>query len=190
MDEGSANSWRTRPAGSLDIVPADHPALLLPAKPFLFPGDEGEALQLIAALQDVLDRIGDAYTARNGLGISAPQIGAPRAACLVRPRTGADVVLLNPRVIEASAEETLLYEGCLSCFHVRGLVPRPRVIDVEHQDPDGERHVTRFRHGTARHVAHEVDHLNGILYTHRMRAGTSPVPLDSCPDTGRLWPSR
>jgi peptide deformylase len=190
MDEGSGNSWRNRPTRSLDIVPAEDPALLQPAKPFLFPGDEDEALHLIEALRDVFDRISDAYTARNGLGISAPQIGVPRAACLIRPRVGADIVLLNPRIIEASAEETVLYEGCLSSFHVRGLVPRPRVIDVEHQDPDGERHVTRFRHGTARHVAHEVDHLHGILYTHRMRAGTAPVPLDRYPDAGRLWPTR
>jgi peptide deformylase len=67
------------------------------------------------------------------------------------------VTLLNPRVIEESPQTDEQYEGCLSFFDVRGMVPRPLVLHVEHQAIDGERHITIFEKGLARLAAHEID---------------------------------
>nr|WTC07086.1 peptide deformylase [Streptomyces anthocyanicus] len=72
-------------------------------------------------------RIASVHTFAKGMGIAAPQIGIRRAAAVVQPaEPGAGaIVLLNPRVIAASQETDDPYEGCLSFFDVRGLVPRP-----------------------------------------------------------------
>ena len=66
------------------------------------------------------------------------------------------------------------YEGCLSFFDYRGLVPRPLRIEVEHARYDGTRVITSFERAMARLVAHEIDHLEGRLYVDRMSAESQP----------------
>jgi peptide deformylase len=121
------------------------------------------------------------------MGLAAPQIGIGRAAAVVLTADGDSITLLNPRVIDQSTETDEQYEGCLSFFDVRGMVPRPLEIEVEHQTPDGETCITTFERGTARLVAHEVDHLYGVLYRARMRSGVNPIPVSEYKGTGRQW---
>jgi peptide deformylase len=96
-------------------------------------------------------------------------------------------MLLNPRVIGESPQTDEQYEGCMSFFDVRGEVPRPLMIEVEHQTLDGSRQITVFERGHARLVAHEIDHLNGIMYRDRMRPGVEPIPVSEYKGTGRTW---
>jgi len=86
-----------------------------------------------------------------------------------------------------SYQQTERYEGCLSFFDVRGKVPRPLSIEVEHQDIDGTTRITTFDRGLARLVCHEVDHLHGRLYTSRMRPGVEPIPVSAYQGTGQQW---
>ena len=79
------------------------------------------------------------------------------------------------------------YEGCLSFFDVRGKVPRPLSIEVEHQDIDGKVKITVFEKGLARLVCHEVDHLFGTLYRTRMRPGVEPIPVSAYRGAGQQW---
>ena len=100
-------------------------------------------------------------------------------------------MLLNPRVVDASAETDEQYEGCLSFFDVRGLVPRPLRIDVEHARLGRHPRITSFEHGMARLVAHEIDHLRGPA----VRATGWPPARRWCRsteyrDTGRPSPGR
>jgi peptide deformylase len=169
---------RHHTAPILGILQAGDPRLHEPATPFDLPTEADQARQIAAQLHALTNQIIDAYSSHRGLGLAAPQLGITRAAIIIRPHKRPPVTLLNPRIIEASVEEISLYEGCLSFFHVRGLVPRPKVIDVEHQDLDGQLHITRFRNGAARLVAHETDHLHGILYTAHMHGGSQLVPLE------------
>lgn len=114
------------------------------------------------------------------MGIAAPQIGIERAAAIVRPPGTADMItLLNPRIIETGDETDEQYEGCLSFFDVRCLVNRPLVIHVEHQDVNGDRRITIFERGVARLVAHEIDHLHGILCRDHLPQARNPFPLSS-----------
>jgi peptide deformylase len=124
-----------------------------------------------------------------GMGVAAPQIGISRAAAVViPPDPGAEpLVMLNPRVISESAETDEQYEGCLSFFDVRGLVPRPLRIEVACTRPNGQQYVLALANGMARLVAHEVDHLNGKLYTARMGDGVSPIPVSEYRGTGHTW---
>ena len=116
--------------------------------------------------------------------------GHPPAAP-AEPATGhgptEPVVLLNPRVVGESMDSDEQYEGCLSFFDVRGLVARPLLIEVEHADLSGERMVTRFTRAMARLVAHEVDHLGGLLYPDRMPVDGRLIPIEEYRDRGRPW---
>ncbi|MBB4981103.1 peptide deformylase [Streptomyces sp. SFB5A] len=97
------------------------------------------------------------------------------------------IVLLNPTVVEASPEVDEHYEGCPSFFDVRGKVPRPRALRVEHQDFDGKARTAMFTDGLARLVAHELDHLDGVLYVSRMLPGCEVIPVAEYKGTGRQW---
>ncbi|MEU3310951.1 peptide deformylase, partial [Nocardiopsis sp. NPDC006832] len=74
-----------------------------------------------------------------------------------------------------------------SFFDVRGLVPRPRRIEVEHTRSDGSTAIAVFTNALARLVAHEVDHLHGMTYKDRMVEGTSPIPVEEYRGTGKSW---
>jgi peptide deformylase len=91
------------------------------------------------------------------------------------------------RILNESTDCTEHYEGCLSFFDVRGLVPRARSIEVEHQTLDGAKRIVCFEDGVARLAAHEIDHLNEMLYTDRMTPGTAPIPVDEYKNAGQLW---
>jgi len=135
----------------------------------------------------IADMFESMYAAR-GVGLAAPQIGIDRRVAIVRPPDhGQTLTLINPRIVEESVEIDEQYEGCLSFFDVRGMVPRALVINVEHQDIDGCRHITCFERGMARLVAHEIDHLDGRLYTDRMGPGIEPVHVSEYSGTGRTW---
>ncbi|WP_256725983.1 peptide deformylase [Streptomyces sp. IMTB 2501] len=123
-----------------------------------------------------------------GMGIAAPQIGIARAAAVVLPPDDAPaVILLNPRITDCSEETDEQYEGCLSFFDVRGLVPRPLTITVEAATPTGETTTTIYERGIARLIHHEIDRLDGLLYTARMRTGVEPIPVEEHRRTGRAW---
>ncbi|MFF4603961.1 peptide deformylase [Streptomyces sp. NPDC001339] len=62
-----------------------------------------------------------------------------------------------------SGETDEQYEGCLSLFDVRGLVPRPLKITVETVALTGETVATAYERGLARLIHHEIDHLDGLL---------------------------
>jgi peptide deformylase len=135
-----------------------------------------------------MDRVAEVHNFGKGMGLAAPQIGIERAAAIVRPPGDADpITLLNPEIIEESAETDEQYEGGLSFFDVRGRTPRPLVIHVEHRDIDRTTRITAFERGIARLVAHEVEHLHGILYRARMKPGVEPIPVTEYKGGGSQW---
>jgi len=172
----------------LGIVQDGDPMLRHPARPFALPAEAEDARRVISELHSATQRVTKAHAFGKGMGIAAPQIGIERAAAIVRPPGGDDVItLLNPRIIETSDDTDEHYEGCLSFFDVRCLVPRPLVIHVEHQDITGDRRITIFEKGIARLVAHEVDHLHGVLCKDHMREGVHPIPIEQYRGTGSDW---
>ncbi|MER7514003.1 peptide deformylase [Streptomyces lavendulae] len=174
---------------ALGVVQAEAPILHRPARRFDLPAERDAAQQVLEELMAAAARIAGVHDFAKGMGIAAPQIDIDRAAAIVQPaEEGADlVVLLNPRIIDCSVETDEQFEGCLSFFDVRGRVPRPLSITVEHTDLDGSTTVTTYRQGLARLVHHEVDHLDGHLYEHRMRKGVAPIPLAEYRQTGTAW---
>lgn len=144
--------------------------------------------RVTSELYSATQRVATVHTFGKSMGIAAPQIGIERAAAIVRPQGTDDVItLLNHCIIEASNDSDEQYEGCLSFFDVRCLVPRPLTIHVEHQDITGGRRITIFEREVARLVAHEIDHLNGILCRDHLRAGVQPIPIEQYRGTGTSW---
>ncbi|GIL32028.1 peptide deformylase [Actinocatenispora comari] len=172
---------------ALGVLQQGHRLLTQPARRFDLPAEADDARRLIAELRSVMARVGAVHQFAKGMGIAAPQIGVGRAAAVVRTAAGDEITLLNPTIIEESEHTDTQYEGCLSFFDVRGQVPRPLSIQVEHTDIDGRRHITQYEHGVARLVAHEIDHLHGHLYLDRMPPGTSPIPVEQYHGTGQAW---
>jgi peptide deformylase len=171
------------------IVQDGDPVLRQQAVPFQLPGEEDEANSVIARLFGALQRAGEQHVFSKGMGVAAPQIAIARAAAIVIPPDpgAAPLVMLNPQVISESAETDEQYEGCLSFFDVRGLVPRPLHIEVTCTRPDGGQYILALDNAMARLAAHEIDHLNGRLYTSRMRAGIRLVPVSEYRGTGHSW---
>ncbi|REE97907.1 peptide deformylase [Thermomonospora umbrina] len=179
-------SDRMRAAG---IVQRGDPILAAVARPFALPDEAGEARRLADELLAAMQRVREHHVFGKGMGLAAPQIGVGRAAAIVQP-PGDDatpITLFNPRLISESGESDEQYEGCLSFFDVRGLVPRPLRMEVEHTTIEGRRVITAFSDGLARLVAHEIDHLYGSLYLDRMRERVEPISVEEYKGTGRAW---
>jgi peptide deformylase len=183
MTEATA-SERMRGVG---IVQEGDPILTKTARTFTLPDEAEDARRVVAELVSAAERAATVHVFGKGMGIAAPQIGIDRAAAIVRTPEGESITLFNPRIVEESPDTDEQYEGCLSFFDVRGKVPRPLAISVEHQDIDGTERITIFERGLARLVAHEVDHLHGTLYRTRMREGVYPIPVAEYRGTGKTW---
>ncbi|WP_414170042.1 peptide deformylase [Streptoverticillium reticulum] len=172
----------------LGVVQRGAGILAEPARAFDLPAEHDEAESVVDELFAAMEQIGQVHPFAKGMGLAAPQIGIGRAAAIVQPPGNTPaIILLNPRIITGSDEMDDQYEGCLSFFDVRGLVPRPLKITVETTVLAGETVTTVYERGLARLIHHEIDHLDGLLYTVRMLPGVDPIPVEEYRQTGRAW---
>ena len=117
-------------------------------------------------LHKLLDDMAETLEQANGVGLAAPQVGILRRVVLVD--TGEKVLeLINPTLLETSGEQVGA-EGCLSVPGKYGLVKRPNYAKVRAQDRYGNWYEDEGEELTARCFCHELDHLDGIVYTEVM----------------------
>ncbi len=173
----------------LGVVQRGASVLAESARAFDLPAECREAEQTVEQLFSAVQRIGQTHPFAKGMGLAAPQIAIGRTAAVVQPPDPdtLPIVLLNPRITDRSEETDEQFEGCLSYFDVRGLVPRPLRITVETTTLEGQTVSAVYECGLARLVHHEIDHLDGLLYTARMRNGIAPIPVEEYRHTGRAW---
>lgn len=107
-----------------------------------------------------------------GVGIAAPQVGINRRLILVQ-RFDKDgnpfESIFNPEIISLSDSLHARIEGCLSIPEIRDTVIRPWMIEIKYQDIHGEYIHEKVEGFTARIFQHEIDHLNGVLFTDRIK---------------------
>lgn len=121
-------------------------------------------------LHQLLDDMRETLIESGGVGLAAPQVGVLRRAVLVIETNVPEgeeeyiIELINPEIIEASGEQTGP-EGCLSLPEEFGLVTRPMNVKVRAQDRNGEWFEVSGTGLTARCFCHEIDHLEGIIFT-------------------------
>ena len=117
-------------------------------------------------LHCLLDDMRETLIESNGVGLAAPQAGILRRVVLVD--TGEEILeLVNPELLETDGEQVGA-EGCLSVPGKYGLVKRPYYAKVRAQDRFGEWYEAEGEEIIARCFCHELDHLDGILYTQIM----------------------
>ena len=117
-------------------------------------------------LHKLLDDMAETLAVANGVGLAAPQVGILRRVVIVD--TGEGILeLINPTMVETSGEQTGA-EGCLSVPGKYGLVTRPYYAKVSAQDRDGNWFEAEGEELIARCFCHELDHLDGIIYTEVM----------------------
>ena len=116
-------------------------------------------------LRQLLDDMAETLADAGGAGLAAPQVGVLRRACLVLDEETEEYLeLVNPEIIAQSGEQTGL-EGCLSVPGKWGIVTRPNVVRVRAQDREGNWFETEGSGLTARCFCHEIEHLDGHMYT-------------------------
>lgn len=106
-----------------------------------------------------------------GVGIAAPQVGILRRMIAVQrfDKPGEPFeIYLNPEIVQYSAETAPGREGCLSIPGCYGIVKRAQGITLRYRDEQFAERAERLKGFTAVIFQHEVDHLDGILYTDRM----------------------
>ena len=122
-----------------------------------------------ARLFKLLDDMRDTLIESGGVGLAAPQVGILRRVVLVDVgmEDNEIVEFINPELIETSGEQ---YgpEGCLSVPGKYGLVKRPMIAKVRAQDRNGDWFEAEGEELIARCFCHELDHLDGIVYTEVM----------------------
>ena len=117
-------------------------------------------------LHKLLDDMRETLIESGGVGLAAPQVGILRRVVLVD--NGEEILeLVNPTLVETDGEQVGA-EGCLSVPGKYGLVKRPYYAKVRAQDRFGEWYEAEGEELTARCFCHELDHLDGIIYTEVM----------------------
>ena len=117
-------------------------------------------------LHKLLDDMKETLADANGVGLAAPQVGILRRVVIVD--LGDEMLeLVNPELLETSGEQEGA-EGCLSVPGKYGLVKRPNYAKVRAQDRDGNWFEAEGEELIARCFCHELDHLDGIVYTEIM----------------------
>ena len=125
-----------------------------------------------AGLGPLLGRMRRSLTEGRARAISAPQLGASLRVFLIAASTPnrPPLAVLNPRLLRAARARTVEWEACLSVPDHYALVRRPRSVEVVFETLGGDSMRRVLTGDVARVFQHELDHLDGILYTDRMFA--------------------
>ena len=162
-----------------DILQIGHPILAAPAKAVDL--DQIKSPEVQGWIDDMIDTMRDA----NGAGIAANQIGIPYRLFAIEvgdnPRypykPGIPLTIaINPTIEYLTDETFSSNEGCLSVPQIRGVVDRHVQIKVGYYDRDANYHCDEIRGYSACTWQHEYDHLDGILFPHRV---TDPLSFCS-----------
>ncbi len=160
----------------LKIVSSNHPALRQKAK---------EIKKIDKKIKSLARDLIDTLTAQKdpeGVGLAACQVGKPIAMFAFLDKDNKIKVVLNPTVIsytlgdyKKQKNKEKILEGCLSLPNFYGNVKRPSKIVLEYQDLEGKKKRETFTGFQAHIIAHEIDHLNGILFTDHILKEKKPL---------------
>lgn len=134
-----------------------------------------------ADLQALIENMWETMEHAEGVGIAAPQVGLSIRLFVVdttdmkrdNKEEPTDLpirrVFINAQMMEETGDLQAYEEGCLSIPHIRGDVDRPPAIRIRWQDENFEHHEAAFTGINARVIQHEYDHIEGVLFTERLK---------------------
>ena len=127
-------------------------------------------------IQDLITDMLDTMYEAMGVGLAAPQVGILKRVVVIDVGDG-PIILINPEIIEKSGEQTG-DEGCLSVPGMAGQVTRPDHVKVKALNEDMEEVVYEGEGLLARAFCHELDHLDGHMYTELVEGDLHRVSYD------------
>lgn len=168
-----------------EIVHLPEPILRKKAKP---------VTQFDKDLQTLIDDMIETMREAPGVGLAAPQINLPMQLAVVEYAEGEDeeenegrdlkkklYVLINPEIVKSSEEKIMGVEGCLSIPGLIGEVERHEAIQVKALNRHGQPVKHKVDGWMARIFQHEIDHLNGVLFTDRATRIWKPSEEEDTP---------
>ena len=123
-------------------------------------------------IEDMLDTMYEAC----GVGLAAPQVGILKRVVVIDIGEG-PVVMINPEILETSGTQTG-DEGCLSLPGKAGQVTRPNYVKARAFDENMEEFIIEGEELMARAICHELDHLDGHMYTEKVEGQIHDVTYD------------
>ena len=116
------------------------------------------------------------YDLRPGVGLAAPQVGVLKRLVVIDIGEG-PVIMINPEILETSGEQTG-DEGCLSLPGKAGCVTRPNYVKARAFDENMEEYIIEGEELMARAICHELDHLDGHMYTEKVEGQIHDVTYE------------
>ena len=134
----------------------------------------------------LLKEMGESMKEEKGVGLAAPQVGENIRMILVLLNNKNLIPMINPVITVHSDETEVGEEGCLSLPGIWGNVKRYKEITVQYQNEKGEKQILKLECFNARVVQHEIDHLDGILFTDYLDAEDNLLNVMSQKESERL----
>ena len=123
-------------------------------------------------IQTLIDDMIETMYKYKGVGLSAVQVGILKRIVVIDVDDGTGIkVLINPKITKTKGEHEV-EEGCLSFPNQYAKLIRPKELTVEALDRNGKKIIIKAKDLLAQAIAHELDHLDGIVFTDKMLPGT------------------
>ena len=135
-----------------------------------------EVKEITPKIQTLIDDMLETMYEANGVGLAAPQVGILRRIVVIDVGEG-PIVMINPTIIETAGEQTG-DEGCLSLPGKAGQVTRPNHVVVRALDENMQERELEGEGLLARAFCHEIDHLDGHMYTEKVEGQLHDVTYD------------
>lgn len=118
-------------------------------------------------LKNIIDRMFYTMHLNEGIGLAAPQVNIHKRIIVIR-FDKYNLTLINPVIINKSENLQTFKEGCLSVPNVNANVKRPKEIEIEYYNLNGELQRLKAEGLLSTCIQHEIDHLNGVVYIDRL----------------------
>ena len=135
-----------------------------------------EINEMTPKIKELIDDMLDTMYEANGVGLAGPQVGVLKRIVVIDIGEG-PVVMINPVILEKSGEQTG-DEGCLSLPGKAGTVTRPNYVKARAFDENMEEYEIEGTELMARAICHELDHLDGHMYTEIIEGPLHDVTYD------------
>lgn len=135
-----------------------------------------EINEMTPKIKELIDDMLDTMYEANGVGLAGPQVGVLKRIVVIDIGEG-PVVMINPVILEKSGEQTR-DEGCLSLPGKAGTVTRPNYVKARAFDENMEEYEIEGTELMARAICHELDHLDGHMYTEIVEGPLHDVTYD------------
>ena len=135
-----------------------------------------EVREITPKIEELIDDMLETMYEANGVGLAAPQVGVLKRLVVIDIGEG-PVIMINPEILETSGEQTG-DEGCLSLPGKAGCVTRPNYVKARAFDENMEEYIIEGEELMARAICHELDHLDGHMYTEKVEGQIHDVTYE------------